>query len=153
MSGLTENEILREGRRILRKLMGDDARLVPLPDDSYALMEKTNAHPTAQVSRALTDAFLKRDWLAREGEGMLVISDVGAGWLTRAAAESDGFAAQHRALAQRVVMGPQGEERLVTVNEGESPLGWLRRRGRIDGVQFEAGETLRRVWAWITRRR
>jgi len=144
MSGLTENEIVREAHRILRKLMGDDARLIPLPGSGYALMEKTNAHPTAQVSGALVDAFLKRDWLAREGEGTLVISDAGAGWLTRAAAGNDGFGAQHRMLAQCIVIGPHGEERLVTVNEGESPLGRLRRRGRIDGVQFEAGETLRR---------
>lgn len=144
MSGLTENEIEREARRILRKLMGDDARLMPLPGSGYVLMEKTNAHPTAQVSGALVDAFLKRDWLAREGEDALVISDAGAGWLTRETAEGDGFAAQHRALAERVVMGPHGEEKRVTVNEGESPLGWLKQRRLIDAVQFEAGETLRR---------
>jgi hypothetical protein len=33
--------------------------------------------------------------------------------------------------------------RSVTVNLAESPLGWLRARGRIDARQFEAGERLR----------
>ena len=33
--------------------------------------------------------------------------------------------------------------RSVTVNLGESPLGWLRARGLVDARQFEAGERLR----------
>jgi Domain of unknown function (DUF6456) len=33
--------------------------------------------------------------------------------------------------------------RRVTVNLGESPLGWLRSRGLVDARQFEAGERLR----------
>lgn len=33
--------------------------------------------------------------------------------------------------------------RRVTVNLAESPLGWLRTRGRVDARQFEAGERLR----------
>lgn len=36
--------------------------------------------------------------------------------------------------------------RSVTVNLGESPLGWLMARGRISTRQFEAGEQLRRDW-------
>lgn len=143
MSGLSANEVTREARRILRKLTGDNVRLVPREGGEHALMERNNAHETARVTAALVEEFLKRDWLMREGD-VLVISDVGAGWLTRETAESDGFAAQHRALAERVVMGPHGEEKRVTVNEGESPLGWLKRRRLIDAVQFEAGETLRR---------
>jgi len=43
-------------------------------------------------------------------------------------------------LVERTVGGTQ---RRVTVNTGESPLGWLRARGMIDARQFEAGERLR----------
>lgn len=38
---------------------------------------------------------------------------------------------------------PRGRKRSVTVNLAESPLGWLRARGKIDARQFEAGERLR----------
>lgn len=36
-----------------------------------------------------------------------------------------------------------GIGRSVTVNVGESPLGWLKARGLVDARQFEAGERLR----------
>jgi len=36
--------------------------------------------------------------------------------------------------------------RSVTVNLAESPLGWLRARGLVNGRQFEAGEALRGDW-------
>ncbi len=37
-----------------------------------------------------------------------------------------------------------GSARVVTVNLAESPLGWLRARGRLSLRQFDAGEQLRR---------
>lgn len=61
----------------------------------------------------------------------------------------DPFQAQHRLSARRQIrLG--SEEIVVEVNDGESPLGWLRRRKDGDGKpllsesQFEAGERLRR---------
>ena len=36
-----------------------------------------------------------------------------------------------------------GRRRSVTVNLSESPLSWLRARGKVDARQFEAGERLR----------
>lgn len=61
----------------------------------------------------------------------------------------DPFQAQHRLSARRQIrLG--SEEIVVEVNDGESPLGWLRRRKGGDGKpllsesQFEAGERLRR---------
>ena len=36
-----------------------------------------------------------------------------------------------------------GRKRSVTVNLGESPLGWLHSRGHLDERQFDAGERLR----------
>ncbi len=44
-----------------------------------------------------------------------------------------------RDLVQRTA----GVGRSVTVNAGESPLGWLKARGLVDARQFEAGERLR----------
>ena len=44
-----------------------------------------------------------------------------------------------RDLAERTMAGG----RRVTVNLGESPLGWLRSRGLVDARQVEAGERLR----------
>lgn len=46
-----------------------------------------------------------------------------------------------RELAERAIVGGSG--RRVTVNVGESPLGWLKARGLVDARQFEAGERLR----------
>lgn len=61
----------------------------------------------------------------------------------------DPFQAQHRLSVQRRVrLG--AEEVVVEANDGETPLGWLRRRKGADGkpllseTQFEAGERLRR---------
>ena len=61
----------------------------------------------------------------------------------------DPFQAQHRLSARRQIrLGT--EEVVVEVNDGESPLGWLRRRKGGGGKpllsesQFEAGERLRR---------
>jgi hypothetical protein len=36
--------------------------------------------------------------------------------------------------------------RSVTVNLAESPLGWLKARGLVDGRQYDAGEKLREDW-------
>ena len=64
-------------------------------------------------------------------------------------ADPDSFAAAHRLTARKRI-ALDGAAADVCVNEGETPLGWLRRRkglnGRplIDETQFEAGEKLRR---------
>lgn len=85
-----------------------------------------------------------------EVKNVYVLSDAGLGWLRRALAEQDAFAAQHQLRSFRMITDEQGVERLVTVNDGESPLGWLHRRCGSDGkplidrAQFEAGERLRR---------
>ena len=68
-------------------------------------------------------------------------------------------ARRNRLLAERAL--PDGDEprrlrpgararnrsvRSVTVNLAESPLGWLKARGHVDGRQFDAGERLREDW-------
>ena len=42
--------------------------------------------------------------------------------------------------------GPRRARRSVTVNLGESVLGWLRARGHVTTRQFDAGERLRADW-------
>ena len=90
--------------------------------------------------------------LPTEGEAKTryVLSDAGLGWLRRALAEADAFAAQHQLRVKRTITDEQGLEQQVIFNEAESPLGRLRRRRVPSGKpligqsQFEAGERLRR---------
>lgn len=49
-------------------------------------------------------------------------------------------------MAERVIEDADGIARRVSVNLGESPLGWLRSRGYVTRRQFDAGETLRADW-------
>ena len=58
--------------------------------------------------------------------------------------DDDRFARRHQLRASRNVMGADGIEKRVTVNEAESPLARLRHRRVIDAAQFDAGERLRR---------
>jgi uncharacterized protein DUF6456 len=64
------------------------------------------------------------------------------------AAEIDSFRAQHLSIARARIETPDGPLE-VSIDEAESPLGWLaRRKGRdgqplIEAVQFQAGERLR----------
>ena len=148
---LAEGEILREGVRVLRKLMHPGAALMPC-EGGFALMVegREGGKKRLSVSAALVDAFRRRDWIAAS-QGTpeaFVLSDAGQGWIRRALAGDDPFAAQHRIETRREIATDEGTA-IVTVNEGESPLGWLRRRkgadGRplIDDHQFAAGEKLR----------
>ena len=58
--------------------------------------------------------------------------------------EENRFAQQHQLRVTRAMMGADGIEKLVTVNDAESPLGRLWHRKVIDAAQFDAGERLRR---------
>jgi len=51
-----------------------------------------------------------------------------------------------RMLAERALPGDATGRRRVTVNLGESPLGWLHARGLVSERQFAAGERLRADW-------
>ena len=128
----------REARLVLRRL-AEGARLECRGDD-YVLMGKRagRAVPAALVS------FLRaRDWLGEEG-GVLGASRAGLAWLSRPQAGDDPFAAQHRVLNTRLIKDDRGRDCYVVVNAAESPIGFLRQRGLINHLQFEAGEKLRR---------
>jgi hypothetical protein len=104
-----------------------------------------------RVSAAMVEAFRRRDWIASipERAQVYAIAEPGLGWIRRTLAEEEPFAAQHRIESRRTVTAPDGSTRTITVNDGESPLGWLFRRKGSDGRglitewQFKAGEKLR----------
>ena len=142
----SEAQIAREARRIFRKLMAPGASLDRLGTGVYALVSGAGMKPgRITLDPALQGEFVRRDWLRPHGTRpeSWCLSDAGAGWLARMQAVTTPFAAQHQLRREQVLGTAQGERR-ITVNDGESPLGWLRRRRRIDAAQFEAGERLRR---------
>jgi hypothetical protein len=145
MSGLTEQEIHREGRRILRLLAPADARLVRRDDGDWALLQRGDpASRRLRIRAELVRAFRASGWLAELPGGNLAPSPSGCAWLAEKISGTDSYAAQHRQLSVRLVETETGEAAVVAVNEAESPLVWLRTRGAITDVQFEAGEKLRR---------
>jgi hypothetical protein len=132
-----------EMRRLLARLaqggsIGRDA------DGAFRLEDGEKATP---LSRRIVEACLGEDWLEWQDK-RLVLSKAGRARLRRTAAESDVFRQQHhlRATSPREI---NGVRRQVTVNDAESPLGWLKsrkdRNGRplISEAQYEAGERLR----------
>ena len=139
------NQIEREGRRVLRKLSEGGLFLAPDAGGQYALAGSRRAGKLMRASAVTVEAFRRRGWLSPRGTKpeTFAISDAGAGWIARALAADDPFAAQHRVFGSRLMQTPDGE-RNVTVNEAESPLTRLRLRGLIGATQYEAGERLRR---------
>jgi hypothetical protein len=151
---LGEGEIAREARRVLRKLMARDVVLAPLPQGPGYALTIPGRNGRKQVMRTedeFVEAFRRRDWIAPlpDNAQSYAITDAGSGWIRRALAEEDPFGAQHRIESQRSIAGPDGGLLTLTVNDGESPLGWLFRRSGPDGRglitqwQFQAGERLR----------
>ena len=57
-------------------------------------------------------------------------------------AEIGAFRGRHLAVAQRQIVTGLGRDE-VTVDDAESPLGWLARRKLIEPAQLQAGERLR----------
>jgi hypothetical protein len=145
MSALTEQEFLREARRILRLLARPHARLVRQKDGGWAVVKRGDpSSRRLRLGADLTQAFLARTWLAPQPSGDLVLSPAGRTWLAAELAGIDRLAAQHQALGVRSISDEGGDAALVAVNDAESPLAWLKARGGITDAQFEAGEKLRR---------
>jgi hypothetical protein len=149
--GLCEAEIAREAKRIFRKLAMPGAHIASDPEGpGFALFisERATLRRFA-IAPAVMREFLRRDWLRARGTNpeSWQLSSAGEGWylreMSRADGDADGFAAQHQLRSEKLIETEEGTRR-VLVNEGESPLGWLKKRSLIDNVQFEAGERLRR---------
>ena len=145
MSVICEAEVQREARRILRKL-SEGAVLAPERGGKYALRFPLRAARAIRLRGTLVRQFKARGWIRPQSKNsnLFVLSATGADWLAQARAGGDGFSAQHQVLTRRTMLDGRGREQAVIVNEGESPLGWLRHRKHITAAQFAAGDRLRR---------
>ncbi|CAH1656611.1 conserved hypothetical protein [Hyphomicrobiales bacterium] len=133
---------------------GASARqLAEMPDDINLFVERKGVTLGAgRLPVAAAGMLAAHDLAIWEGTGprrRLVITSAGMAHLRRRAAEpEDRFVAQHLSTAERT-LEVEGVRRKVRIDEGESPLAWLRarrdRNGRpfVDAVCFEAGERLR----------
>jgi hypothetical protein len=142
-----DNELQREARRVLRRMEGERSVLSRLDDGRYALLREGKSDRSH--TRVMADAvagFRARDWVTPRGTTpeSFSLSAVGAAWLRRTLADGDPYEVQHQLRVKRLIVDPDGVERLADANEAESPLTWLKTRGMIDTVQCEAGERLRR---------
>lgn len=145
MSGRYEVE--REAKRIFRILRETGAHLARQPFGGFLLLSygADGKYEKEPVAEDLAQAFFKRGWIAATTKGgRYVLSDAGAGWYARETATADPFAAQHQLRTHRRLRDDQGRHRTVTVDEGESVLARLRRKGQLDAAQFDAGEKFRR---------
>jgi hypothetical protein len=131
-----EQEVLREARRVLRKLAAP-RQLLFARDAVFVLGRSAISASRITVAAGMVQAFAAQGWIAPDGPGRYVIAPAGRDFLTRG---TEGFAAQHREMATGAIDGGAR----VPVNTAESPLARLKHRGLIDGVQFAAGEKLRR---------
>ena len=120
----------RELIRILRRLSGG-TRLLLMADGDYRVDSGGEAKQ-ARIEAAMINELRGRDLI----EGPVsepVLSEPGRAFLRRALANGD-FRAQHGELAPAMMSEDDGTSRQIKVDLRESPLAWLRRRGR-DGRQ------------------
>lgn len=142
---LAEGEFEREARRILPRLAAHGA-CIRATGEGFGLFTARNRYrkPVAAISGAVMRRFLSRELLqpSQAGEGACGapdevawrLSDVGHSLVRRLTAQGDDpYAAQHRLMTSRLVIPDDGPARQATVNDGESPIGWLRSRKGPDG--------------------
>jgi hypothetical protein len=104
---------------------------------AYLLASRRGPKVVVQID--LVEAARAAAVLAETPQGFAVTAE-GERWLKG----RDAVHARHQRLEARAIKDEAGRERFVMVNAAESPLSWLRRRGLIGVVAFEAGEKLRR---------
>jgi hypothetical protein len=152
--------LLREGRRILRRLVEPGACLAVAPDmDKAVVVRDMPDGSTARVAvldRSVAQAMALKDWITCKATGRVLrygVTPAGRAALRRMQAIDDDetapFGDQHRAWAERPVTDDDGERRTLRYNCAESPVQVLARRLERDGkpfltpAQVTAGERLR----------
>ena len=135
----------REAARLARRLATAGARIRRDPE-GYALISPLTAR-RGVVDASTVKALLADGALDAEGADY-VLSQAGRAMVRRLLAGGNDFAAQHQPRERRTIE-EEGGHASVLVDQGESPLAWLRsRKGRdgrplIDDAAFQAGERLR----------
>lgn len=146
-----EKELIREAARLFPRLVRDAGYLAPLLEArSAGLFTRRNAYGKAvvKIERDLIEGFVAQGWVECSGKTW-ILTDAGAAWLRRFQAGADPFREQHELRATELRQMNDGAFRPMLVNQGESPIGWLRRRKGSDGraligaEQFAAAERLR----------
>lgn len=142
MSRRTEEEIAREGRRILRRLAGPRQLLLARGKGDYAVARTPSGAAASRltVTGDFVAEFSRAGWIVAAGPDRFAIAEAGLAFIERSFGGADGFAAQHRLMQSETGAGGH----IVQVNAGESPLARLKLRGLVDGLHFAAGEKLRR---------
>lgn len=147
-----EQTVLREARRVLRRLCEPGAILAVAPDMDKAAVLK-GAMRIAVTERTVAQAFALKDWIAcARHQGRVAIYEItaaGRAALKRMLAEEQGgfaeaaagfepqpYADQHRVWAERSVTDEGGAARRMRYNLAESPLAVLARRREKDGQPF-----------------
>ncbi len=163
---IDEPTILREGRRILRRLAEPGSVLAIAPDMEKAVVMREfpdgRTARTGVVERAVAQAFALKDWITCRKAGRVAsyeLSATGRSALKRMMEDEEAgrvgmaeaaapFGAQHGDWGTREITGEEGSRR-VRYNLAESPVAVLGRRRDKDGRAFlepeliEAAERLR----------
>jgi len=153
----------REGLRLFRRLQEPDHFLAQLADtpEIVGLFVPRNRWQRAvmTVDMKIVKALHREDWLQcdrREvgdparAQRVYVLSAAGEAWWRRETSGEDPFQKQHQLPGLVAIDEPGRGVVRREVNQGESPLGWLRRRRGKNGTAYlseaeaDAGEQLRR---------
>jgi len=145
----------REVRRIFRRLAEPGSYLARCQKQGFGLFVESNRwqKPIATIEprmmKELEDLDLIRAIERHQNAEIWRPTPAGLAYYRRLEARHDPYRTQHQLVVNKT-LHHQGKDICLDVNEGETPLGWLRRRrgsnGRplVSAAQFEAGEKLRR---------
>lgn len=161
-----EQSLMREGRRVLRRLAEPGAVMAIAPEMEMAAVVRDltdgRSLRTAVLTRSVAQAFMLKDWISLRKAGRVStyeITSVGRAALRRMVEEEErarhapphggqAYGDQHRLWGEREVIDDAGPRRL-RYNIAESPVAVLGRRRDRDGKPFldvelvEAAERLR----------
>lgn len=146
----------QEAKRVFRSLSETGAYIGRLgghltKQEEYGIFVPRNNRkkPTLKIQAAILAAFVANDWVSKKEQGQWWLTEQGAAWLRREIAEADPFRAQHQLVRTQDVEITETRKIRIPVNQGESPLGWLRYRKGAGGKpllsqeQYDAGERIR----------